>query len=125
MNDLSQSLSNHRVQLSVALFKLLLQVSDDLRQERHECFLKYLSGSGVSLDQLPAMINLHVFMMILQHVKERIHPLGVCDVLGHQLVQLILPLLQGQWIRILGETHCQASLELLGRLYRLWKDLIR
>ena len=125
MNDLTEGLCHHRVQLGITLFKLLLQISNDLRQEGHECFLEYLCGGGVSFDQLPPMIHLHVFMMILQHVKERIHPLSVCDVLGHQLVQLILPLLQGQRIRILGETHCQASLELLGRLYRLRKDLIR
>jgi hypothetical protein len=125
MNYLTEGVCHHRVQLGVTLFKLLLQVSDDLRQERHECFLEYLCGGGVSLDQLPPMIHLHVFMMILQHVKERIHPLSVSDVLGHQLVQLILPLLQGQRIRILRETHGQARLELLGRLYRLRKDLIR
>jgi hypothetical protein len=125
MNDLTEGLCHHRVQLGDTLFKLLLQVSNDLRQERHECFLKYLCGGRVSLDQLPPMIHLHVFMMILQHVKERIHPLSVCDVLGHQLVQLVLSLLQGQWIRILRETHCQARLKLLGSLYRIWKDLIR
>jgi len=86
MNDLTEGLCHHRVQLSVTLFKLFLQISNNLRQERHECFLEYLRGGGVSLDQLPPMVHLHVFMMILQHVKERIHPLSVSDVLGHQFM---------------------------------------
>lgn len=92
--QLAQSLADDGMQLDGGLIPyLLLEIVENLRNERYQCILEDLRGHAKLLELLFHLPQIHVVVDLGQLVQEHVHALIVRDVGRHELLQLLRCLL--------------------------------